>query len=235
MHAVGQPSMLHPEGEVIQEISHGEPAAARDDEAASLAVGTQTHEDFAAFVERRIREDGQTEYAQPSNKVHLVSFRSGDGKLFRTMLLKDREFRPLRKSLMDARFPMLLPSGTIVLVRPDQYLDTVNSPTLQSHALKRYNVIIAESEEYLMDEVLLRMASKRRPRENRLERAELDLAADFVTQRAFLCEAPKLLMAGTVAQSTTEAVRSTSSASASYFAHHRGVNPRRRALGHWDD
>jgi len=98
MQVVGQPSRVHPEGEVIQEISHDEPAAVRDEEAASLAVGTQTDEDIAAFVERRLgREDGHTEYAQPSNKVHLVSFRSGDGELFRTMLLKDSEFRPLRK------------------------------------------------------------------------------------------------------------------------------------------
>ena len=34
---------------------------------------------------------------------------------------------------------------------------------------------IAESEEYLLDEVLARMASKRRPRENRQERQEMHL------------------------------------------------------------
>ena len=39
----------------------------------------------------------------------------------------------------------LPPSQTIVLVRPDQYLDTVNSPSLRSRTLKRYNVVIAES------------------------------------------------------------------------------------------
>ena len=37
----------------------------------------------------------------------------------------------------------LPPSQTIVLVRPDQYLDTVNSPSLRSRTLKRYNVVIA--------------------------------------------------------------------------------------------
>merc|ERR1712061_644348 len=89
------------------------------------------------------------------------------------------------------------------------------------------NVIIAESEEYLMQEILQRLPSKQRPRENRKEREALAFDLDFIVKRTFLCEAPKYLDSKTVAQSTTEAVRSSSSATSTYFTHARGLNPRR--------
>jgi hypothetical protein len=220
-----------------QEINHHECAAVIDEEVASLMVRGQADEDFAVLVEKQLKEDGGEEPVRLSSKVHLVSFRSGKGELFRKMLLQDKEFKPLRKSLKEEGFPLVLqPSKTIVLVRSDQYIDTVNSPVLRSHTLKRYNVIIAESEEYLMDQVLVRIASKHRPRENKQERVEVDLGSfdtKFIAKRTFICDAPKLIMASTVAQSTTEAVRSneSSSASTNYFVHTRGGNPRRR--GAW--
>merc|ERR1712039_346580 len=163
------------------------------------------------------------------------------------MLLQDKEFKPLRKSLQDSGYPLVLqPSKSIVLVRPDQYMAVVNSPALRDRTLKRYNVVIAESEEYLMEEVLLRMASRQRPRENKDERQELDLKkfdAKFVTKRTFICQAPMLLVAKTVIQSTTEAVRSGASASSllpsnpqsNYFAHARSRNPRRCTPGMWGE
>lgn len=168
---------------------------------------------------------------------------------------QDKEFMPLRKSLQEAGYPLVLqPSKTIVLVRPDQYLATVNSPTLRSQSLKRYKVLIAESEEHLMDKVLLRMASKQRHRENKGERMEFDLDVKFGTNRTFICLAPMLPIASTVVQSTTEAVPSSSSArssswlqsaadvvlpsssaSSSCFAHTRGRNLCRCALGTWGE
>lgn len=57
------------------------------------------------------------------------------------------------------------------------------------------------------------MKSTQRPRENRPEREELELDIKFVHKRTFICEAPRWLMATTVMQSTTEAVRSSSAAS----------------------
>ena len=83
-------------------------------------------------------------------------------------------------------------------MRPEQYIDTVNS-FLQLDILKRHHVVIAEAEEYLMDEVLSRMASKSHPRENRQERKELDLSITFVSNRTFVFEAPKLLIGSVVA------------------------------------
>ena len=74
-------------------------------------------------MERRIQQ-GQEEQMLLSNKVHLISFHSrGHGELFRTMLLRDVEFRPLRQALKHAGYTCLLrPSGAIVLVRPEQYI-----------------------------------------------------------------------------------------------------------------
>jgi len=225
---------------VIESLVHDESPAVVDPELAELQANVQ----WAENVETAIRDSAVRNSYQPvqsSPKVYLLSFRSGQGELFRKMLLQDSEFKPLRKALEDAGCPLVLqPSGTIVLVWPHQYLQVVNSRELRSRDLKRYEVVIAESEEYLMDDVLLRMASRQRPRENRSERLGVDLysfVVNFHMKRTFICQAPLRLAANTVAQSTTEAVRSTSSASSrpNYFAHVRGQNPRRSAVCTWGE
>ena len=72
-------------------------------------------------MESRLRGEGvEPVQYQANNTVNLVSFRSGKGELFRKMLLQDKEFKPLRQSLEDSGYPLMLsPSQTIVLVRPD--------------------------------------------------------------------------------------------------------------------
>lgn len=186
-------------------------------------------EQEAGLVESLI-DRGEHEAAPASQGVHLLTFRGGKGELLRKMLLQDAEFQPLRQSLQNKGLPLVLqPSGAIVLVLPEQYLDVVSS--LESHTLKRYKVAIAESLEYLMDEVLVRLSSKQRPREHRCERQEVDLCPRFTIRRTFICDAPRLLQPGTVAQFTTEAVRSSQRSHDDYFAHIRGLNPRRHALG----
>ena len=65
--------------------------------------------------------------------------------------------------------------------------------------MKRYNVVIAESEEYLMNDVLLRVASKQRPRENKAEQVVFDLykfIVNFEIKRTFICKAPMILLDG---------------------------------------
>jgi len=243
--------------EVIEAIEHNEPPAmlspAEAENVATArwagfiellaptAVTTEREWADADAVERRIqtrpRSSEEEQSTQPSNAVHVVSFRSGQGHLFRKMLLEDKEFRKLLESLAKAGFKYELPSGTIVLVRPDQYLETRAALRAEypKGALKRYNVVIAASEEYLMDEVLLRMASKKRPRENRAERQELgflNLLASAKIDRTFLhiASSPPLRNRTSVNQSTTEAVRSASSSNPGYLAHYthnRGQNPRR--------
>eukprot|EP00440_Ansanella_granifera_P017937 gb/GFBE01019480.1/.p1 GENE.gb/GFBE01019480.1/~~gb/GFBE01019480.1/.p1 ORF type:complete len:606 (+),score=83.73 gb/GFBE01019480.1/:1-1818(+) len=222
--------------ELVMPIVHDEPPASRDPE----LLQEQADCDWAEHVENRIQagamDSVEDRPAQPSNKVHLVSFRSGKGELFRKMLLQDKEFRPLRKELGDAGYPCVLKCGTIVLVRPDQYLET--RAALRAHTLKRYMVAIAETEEPLMQQVLARMASKQRPREHAAERKQLDvdgLINWFMNKRTFLCTAPQLCAASSVHQSTTEAVRSGASSSAGYYAHNRGRNPRRLFPDTWLD
>eukprot|EP00928_Gymnodinium_smaydae_P013546 TRINITY_DN14937_c0_g5_i1.p1 TRINITY_DN14937_c0_g5~~TRINITY_DN14937_c0_g5_i1.p1 ORF type:complete len:441 (-),score=51.27 TRINITY_DN14937_c0_g5_i1:210-1532(-) len=216
---------------VFQEIAHAEPAAVIDREVAALQVQAEADDQFAQLVERRL-EISELQ-GSPSEKVHLISFRSGKGELFRKMLLQDKEFKPLRTSLQEASCPLeIRPQGTIVLVKPTQYFEVVSA--LGRRKLKRYQLLITESVEYLMDQVLARMASKSRPREKVDEREEIDVrVCGFVCKRSFICEAPRLLMSGAVSQSTTEALRSGSSASQSYFAQARGINPRRYVLGPW--
>lgn len=144
------------------------------------------------------------------------------------MLIYGPEFSTLRMALKEHGFPlMLIPSTTLVLVPPEQYLATVNSPTLSSRALKRYSIIIAESVEHLVDEVLMRMAARQRPYENMAGRLEVDLSSTFVIKRTFIQPAQRLLVSG-VTTSTTEAVRTGSSMSSSYLSHVRGGNPRKR-------
>ena len=111
-------------------------------------------------MERQLQ---RPELTHQSNNAHLIRFRSGKEEMFKNMLLRDAEFKPLCSSYKITSVPLLLqPSKVITLVRANQYLYAVSS--LASRKLKRYNVSISESEVYLMDQVLMRMASKARPR-----------------------------------------------------------------------
>lgn len=138
--------------------------------------------------------------------------------------------------------------------------------------LHKFHVVITESLEYLLDEVLLKFSYSRRPRIKSGDRGRMDLgmasvresevrgsqegaAADddqisrdaaaaaeaeadadaeaafmdgFIVTRTFLCEAPLLLDARTVAQSSTEVVVAQSE-SLYYYGSCRGLNPRRVA------
>ena len=52
-----------------------------------------------------------------------------------------------------------------------------------------------------MNDVLLRVASKQRPRENNAEQVVFDLykfIVNFEIKRTFICEAPMVLLTGTV-------------------------------------
>merc|ERR1712151_893946 len=73
---------------VIQSCSHDEPPASRDTQLLQELADL----DWAENIENRIRDASAThersELAQPSDKVHLISFRSGQGEQFRDMLLQ---------------------------------------------------------------------------------------------------------------------------------------------------
>merc|ERR1712113_1367564 len=141
----------------------------------------------------------------------------------------------------------------MVFVRCEQYEDV--SRALVGRELHPFHIVITESLEYLLDEILESFPSRRRPRERRNARITISeppgntgasehdgQGADDASARAsddwegyevcrtFICEAPVLMGSRTVVQSTTEAVTiedASSSAAANYQSHFRGVNPRR--------
>jgi len=149
------------------------------------------------------------------------------------------------------------PSGTIILVKPEQYNDAVAS--LVDHELHPFHVVITGDLEYLLAEVLQSMPCRRRPREKADSRIELCSATDssayveskhiqhaiddvdeeydewiLCEKRTFLCFVSKPKGSGVV-QSTADAVISSNrsnigldeTAVLSYHQHFRGVNPRR--------
>jgi len=123
------PLEQHPMLPVIQPVVHDELPAFRDADLLPLHAQFQWAEDVQTQIKIQGRAaKNEVEEREASNKVYFVSFRSGKGELFRKMLLHYKEFKHLRESLLDAGYPILLqPSKTIVLVRPDQYLEVVNS------------------------------------------------------------------------------------------------------------
>jgi len=209
--------------QVTEEVTHHDIAAHIDPDIAESQTRADEDEAFAQLVERRVRAPVAPHTDLPA--VNLLTYRSGKGELFRKMLLEDAEFASLRGQLGSRGMRPDLPCGALVLVHPDHYHAVLYN--VAGRKLKRYNLIIVESDEYLLDEVLHRLSSKRRPRENRQERQKIEFAATFVTKRTFLCLVPTLRVASAVAQSTTEAQRSSGASSSNYYAHARGGNPRR--------
>jgi len=209
-----EPEFLQPEF-VIEHVDHEEAAAAIDPETAALQVRTDADEKFARLMEMRalgtlLRSPSPP---APCNRVNIISFRSGQGEVFREKLMQGPELRPVRAALFAEGFPlMLLPSTALVFVPPTQYLDTVNSPTLQPpRQLKRYNLIVAECFEQLIREVLAGMRARQRPYENIEARTEVDLDVRYVVKRTFIQSARNHIVSGvTQSQSTYEAFRTMS-------------------------
>eukprot|EP00405_Crypthecodinium_cohnii_P021724 CAMPEP_0206477836 /NCGR_PEP_ID=MMETSP0324_2-20121206/35671_1 /ASSEMBLY_ACC=CAM_ASM_000836 /TAXON_ID=2866 /ORGANISM="Crypthecodinium cohnii, Strain Seligo" /LENGTH=374 /DNA_ID=CAMNT_0053953979 /DNA_START=435 /DNA_END=1559 /DNA_ORIENTATION=+ len=165
----------------VQDVIHTEPPARRDERLLTM----QADEEWALLVERRIHGT----LAPPSEsttcpgtstedmtddapeKIHLLRFGSGDGALFRNQLLEGSEFRSVREAMEASGYNCIHPSQAIVLVKPDQFSET--SIALKGHELHPFHVIITESFEYLLDEVLAGIPCRRRPREKARSRREL--------------------------------------------------------------
>mmetsp|Transcript_42173 Transcript_42173/g.136464 ORF Transcript_42173/g.136464 Transcript_42173/m.136464 type:complete len:344 (-) Transcript_42173:163-1194(-) len=96
-------------------------------------------------------------------------------ELFRLALLEGKEFKQCRKDLVEAGLDVVLGSRAVVLVRPDQYHDALRAVAIET--LKPYNVLVSESLEYLLDEVLAGMAFKQRPK-SKDPRCEIELHPD---------------------------------------------------------
>jgi len=239
----------------VENVAHVEAAAVRDESLLNL----QAEHDWADQVVEALHSPdiwseqvGVEAVEHVEEKVHVLRFGSGDTQSFRDVLLHGPQFRACHDALQKNGHPSEHHSGALLLLRPEQVADVMRA--LHSEfELRPYNVVITESFEYLLDEILAEMSCRQRPREkagSRIaiswmhefadtgslqeagsaasdpEEAEdsVDLPWEICDQRTFLCMAPSLRPASSVAQSTTEV---TVQESDGHYSHHRGINPRR--------
>lgn len=226
---------------VIEEISHElpsgqvEPPAEQRHEA---ALEFQAAEEWASNVEYLLHGPRTFHVVEDSSvapeRVHLLQFGGGDGELLRDSLLHGPQFLPHRAAMENAGQSCQDPSKAIVLVRPEQYSNVRRA--LISFELRPYNVVLTESFEHMLREVLSAIPCRRRPSEKTRSRQEIlvagmqqvvatiianiscrhrrrdaailpaDFGSMFDVRRSFICEAPHLREAFSVIQSTTEAV-----------------------------
>jgi len=177
-------------------------------------------------------------------KVHLCRYGGGDTEQFRHHLLHGPEFQQCRDALDAEGYSCVLPELALVLVEPSLFQCARDA--LVGVELHPFHTIISEDLKHLVEDVLQRIPSQKRPRLKAKGSQALDIAgngetvpqnaegeasarmahetADFVTERTFLCKASHRLPATTVAQSTTEGVNEDSDM---HYMYARGVNPRR--------
>mmetsp|Transcript_88305 Transcript_88305/g.175521 ORF Transcript_88305/g.175521 Transcript_88305/m.175521 type:complete len:515 (-) Transcript_88305:336-1880(-) len=256
-----------PEPLVIEDIEHSDPSEIiPDDEAAALAA-----EQWAQGVENRIKhgQEGveamsitgisvgtpeETKEDSVVEKVHVLRFGSAPSggsdcwKFFEEALLHGPQLSTCIQALKDDGFPCKLPSGAFVFVPPTQY--TITCKALVGMELHPFHVVVSQSFEYLIEEILYTIPFRRRPKvkpephgRKELQGIEVDMENSggkdmydatlderddkpciFVEARSFLNVLPLLKDARSVAQSTTEAVTEQSTRHYSSF---RGYNPRR--------
>lgn len=100
-------------------------------------------------------------------KVHILRFGSapsgGDSfQRFYDAVLQGPQLKQCRQALESAGHSVVLPERTLVFVKPEQYFNVRRE--LVGRALTFFHMIITESLEYLIDEVLSNIPYKRRPR-----------------------------------------------------------------------
>lgn len=102
-----------------------------------------------------------------SEKVFLLRYGGGGGRGacedLRDALLAGPHFRPCRDALKLAGHTYVHPSGAIVLVKPEQFQDIQDD--LECYELHPFHVVITESFECLLEELLGEIPCRRRPRE----------------------------------------------------------------------
>merc|ERR1712194_596098 len=154
------PQTLPASENVITCVEHNEPPAVRDEEVSSLQADVQWADD----VEQRIR---QSIYSSPSSelpassddieeKVYVLRFGSppsgGGLQRFRDMLLQSAHLKTYRDAVELTGNSCQLPGGALMFVLAEQ-VDSVRH-ALQGKTLRNYHVVVTESLEYLIDEVL---------------------------------------------------------------------------------
>jgi len=239
---------------VEQPVVHNEPAAVRDEDATrlqvdedwALAVERSLHapqqSSHGSF------ESGSNSIGQASNETGngpesgtladsiampqflLLRFGSapcgGDSwDKFIELVLHSSQFKPCLDSLELAGYVPQTPQAVLMLVMPEQYRDTCKA-LVGKHLSPKFNLIIAQDLEYLLEELLHNIGFQRRPKIKRGDNGRqslLDTTWELHVERTFLCYAPLPRNAASVVQSTTEVVAQSDV----HYSHTRGSNPRR--------
>lgn len=235
------PPQTNPSTEqVIQLIEHDEPPAYRDVKLLTLQGNFQWTDNVeiglsaeSAMVEPSVSNDASS--IQTDEKVHILRFGSPAGggtglQDFRAALLEGPELARACAALRNAGHSCQLEGGALMFVKPEQ-ATAVQDALVDLH-LHHFHVVITESLEYLVEEVLEQFSFQKRPKKKSGSRGRVELPLPnatsahsdelewpwiLVEERTFLCYKHKLRDAKSVAQSTTEAS----------FGGYKGLNPRR--------
>eukprot|EP00746_Dinoflagellata_sp_MGD_P152669 gnl/MRDRNA2_/MRDRNA2_83822_c0_seq2.p1 gnl/MRDRNA2_/MRDRNA2_83822_c0~~gnl/MRDRNA2_/MRDRNA2_83822_c0_seq2.p1 ORF type:complete len:619 (-),score=95.23 gnl/MRDRNA2_/MRDRNA2_83822_c0_seq2:182-1831(-) len=174
--------------QVVEHVRHMEPPAERDESLLQL----QADAEWAHFTEDQIRMSMQSvpgnetqhaalhaasssadEHASSAlENVHLLRFGgTADWDDFRQAVLHGVQFLPWREAMNKAGYPCEHSSRAIILVKPVQYPDSCGQ--LENFELRPFHVVITESLEYLLEEVLATFPCRRRPREKASARQKI--------------------------------------------------------------
>lgn len=160
----------------VQDVPHTEPAAARDEELAAQ----QADEDWAAHVEGRLH--GPMSGASTSlgheplspEPIYLLRFgtprniASQSGEPFRDALLNSSHLRSVCEALGAS---CVHPSGALLFLRPEQVEDVLRK--LEELELHPFHVVVASSLEAALQDALVEIPSRKRPREKKGTRIEI--------------------------------------------------------------
>lgn len=165
---------LHLNAAVVEAVVHEELAATRDEGLLRL----QAEHDWADQVIEFLHDpdvmirDSVVEDSGVSESVYTLRFGSGDTEEFRNILLSGPQLRPCREALWACGHSCEHHSGALLFVKPHQIVDVLH--TLDSvHGLRPYHIVITDSFEYLLDEVLTHMSCRSRPREKHGSRCRI--------------------------------------------------------------
>merc|ERR1712110_1082781 len=106
-----------------------------------------------------VQEEHQT---ADSDKVLLLRFGAGEAMLFRSTLLECPQLRSVRNNMELSGYSCDLAQKALVFVKPEQCPEVMKA--LCEEEVHPFHVIINESNEYLLEEVLSTFPCRKRPR-----------------------------------------------------------------------
>jgi hypothetical protein len=137
-----------------------------------------------------------------AEQLILLDFARHPAELQRS-LLESPSLRGCRADLEAHGYACVLPRGAVIFVHAAQYREAMH--LINGMELKRSHVLVTASLEYLVEEALAQIPSRRRPSKKTRPIGEMPSPLQVVTRRTFLGVMPRLLAASAVNQSTAAA------------------------------